>query len=427
MKILVITNLYPPHEIGGYEIRCRDLCERLREFGHEIHVLTSDHVVGGRDSSGDVSVTRKLKIHGMYGHPWLPIHRLRDLELHNHTTLSQEIAAIRPDLIHVWNMGGISKSLLLRLEETGLPLVYDISDHWIARSLRADVWLSWWNGPGSSARSVARKLLTLTGIRNLISRTTPTRTWEAIRFSRIYFCSAFMRDFTASKNWPVSHASVIHCGIDTAAFDVKSSHETFNRLLWVGRMNDDKDPFTAIRALAEAHRRGLTDLTLDLYGGGTPEDLARVDAEIASLGLKEHVQRRSVPADEMRALYARYDALVFTSNWGEPFALTPLEAGASGLPVISSLDGGQAELVQDGINSVKAQAADASTYADAIVRLHSDRELREKIAIHALNAVRDKFDIAPISRQIERFLIETLEQHPTTRSSPPQHHASPPY
>jgi glycosyltransferase involved in cell wall biosynthesis len=120
----------------------------------------------------------------------------------------------------------------------------------------------------------------------------------------------------------------------------------------------------------------------------------------------------------MRALYARYDALIFTSNWGEPFALTPLEAGASGLPVISSLDGGQAELVQDGINSLKADAADASSYADAIVRLHSNQELREKIAYHALEAVREKFDIAPISRQIERFLIETLEEHPAASSRP---------
>lgn len=416
MKILVISNLYPPHEIGGYEIRCRDICERLRDSGHEVHVLTSDHQVAGRDSSGDVSISRKLKIHGMYGHPWLPIHRLRAQEKHNHDTVRTEIAAVQPDLIHVWNMGGISKSLLLRLEATGLPVVYDVSDHWIARSLRADVWLSWWNGPGSKARGIARKVLGFMGIRKLIDRATPTRSWDRICFTRIYFCSAFMRDFTASKHWPVAHANVIHCGIDTAAFSVKPSHDSFTRLLWVGRMNDDKDPFTAIRALAEAHKRGLTELTLDLYGGGTPEDLARVDAEIAALGLTEHVHRRSVPADEMRALYARYDGLIFTSNWGEPFALTPLEAGASGLPVISSLDGGQAELVQDGINSLQATAGKPETYADAIVRLHGDADLRKAIASHALAAVRQKFDLAPITRQIEAFLQETLQEHIASES-----------
>lgn len=417
MKILVITNLYPPHEIGGYEIRCRDICERLQASGHEIHVLTSDHQVPGRDSSGEIAVSRKLKIHGMYGHPWLPIHRLWSQEHHNHSVLADEISRVRPDLIHVWNMGGISKSLLLRLEATGLPLVYDVSDHWIARSLRADVWLSWWNGPGSKARGLARWILGLTGVRKLIDRSAPTRTWEAICFTRIYFCSAFMRDFTASKHWPVSHAKIIHCGIDTGAFSVKQDHDGFSRLLWVGRMNDDKDPFTAIRALSEARRRGFTDLTLDLYGGGTPEDLARVDAEIASLGLTDHVQRRSVPADEMRALYARYDALIFTSNWGEPFALTPLEAGASGLPVVSSLDGGQAELVIDGVNSIKANAGDPSSYADAIVRLHQDPELRKRIASTALEAVRTKFDISPIARQIESFLVETLQEHSIQRSN----------
>jgi glycosyltransferase involved in cell wall biosynthesis len=296
-------------------------------------------------------------------------------------------------------------------------LVYDISDHGIARSLRADVWLSWWNGPGSKARGIARTLLGALGIRKLLDRATPTRSWDGLRFKRIYFCSAFMRDFTASRNWPVGHAHVIHCGIDTTAFSVKPSHERFNRLLWVGRMNDDKDPFTAIRALAEVHKRGLTDLTLDLYGGGTSEDLARVDAEISSLGLADHVQRRSAPADEMRALYSRYDALLFTSNWGEPFALTPLEAGASGLPVISSLDGGQAELVKDAVNSIMAAAGDPVSYANAIVRLHADPNLRASIAANAFEAVRTNFDIAPITRQIESFLLESLQEHTLSRTT----------
>lgn len=88
--------------------------------GKSIHLMTTAESLAG---------TRKLKIPGMLGLPWLPIHRLRHLERHNHATVSGEIAAVRPDLIHAWNMGGISKSLLLRLEETGLPLVDDVSDY----------------------------------------------------------------------------------------------------------------------------------------------------------------------------------------------------------------------------------------------------------------------------------------------------------
>lgn len=408
MRILVITNLYPPHEIGGYELRCRDVCDRLKGYGHEVHILTSDHKVAGRTEVPEPHVTRKLRINGMYGNPWLPIQRLYALEKHNHETLAREVETVRPDIIHVWNMGGISKSLLLRIEQGNIPVVYDVSDHWIARSLRADVWLSWWNAPGSFARSALRGILTYTGIRGILNRAVPTASWDTIQFSKIYFCSAFMRDLTASKGWRVGHADVIHCGIETNAFPVKADHSMFGRLLWVGRLSADKDPLTAVRALAAAHRNGLTQLTLDLYGHGDAEYVAMVDAEIANLGLTNHAIRKSAPAAEMRKLYSQYDALLFTSNWGEPFALTPLEAMASGLPVITSLDGGQPELARHEVNCLIAEAANPELYATRIAEFAASPQLRASIAATGLDEARTRFDIDSISRQIEAFLLKAL-------------------
>lgn len=408
MKILVISNLYPPHEIGGYEIRCRDVCDRLQASGHEIRILTSDHHVAGRSGPPQPQVTRKLKIHGMYGNPWLPIQQLYSQEKWNHKVLQQEIDTVRPDLIHVWNMGGISKSLLLQLEGGSLPIVYDVSDHWIARSLRADVWLSWWNTPGSAARSAIRSVLTFSGIRRWLDKSAATDSWDCLKFQHIYFCSAFMRDLTASKGWPVSHANVIHCGIETSAFSVKTDHTRFEKLLWVGRLSEDKDPLTAVRALAAAHRNGLTHLKLDLYGHGDADFVAALDGEIQKLGLRDHVQRKLAPAAEMRQLYSQYDALLFTSNWGEPFALTPLEAMASGLPVITSLDGGQPELARHHVNCLIAGAADPNLYAARIAELSASQHLRESIAATGLEEVRARFDIDPITRQIEKFLLKAL-------------------
>jgi len=409
MKILVITNLYPPHEIGGYELRCRDVCDRLKASGHDVHILTSDHSVAGRTEIAEPHVSRKLRINGMYGNPWLPIQHLYALEKHNHQTLAREIETVRPDIIHVWNMGGISKSLLLRIEQVKIPVVYDVSDHWIARSLRADVWLSWWNTPGSLARSALRGFLSFTRIRSAVNRAVPTASWDTIQFSNIYFCSAFMRDITASRGWPVGHADVIHCGIETTAFPVKQDYSRFEKLLWVGRLSEDKDPLTAIRALAAARSNGLTDLTLDLYGHGDPDFIAKVDAEIASLGLTDHAFRKSAPAAEMRKLYSQYDALLFTSNWGEPFALTPLEAMSSGLPVITSLDGGQPELARHGVNCLIAEAANPALYATRIGELAAQPLLRAAIAATGLEEARSRFDIDPITRQIEAFLEKSLK------------------
>ena len=41
VKILVVTDAYPPHHVGGYELGCRDVAEKLSQRGHDVQVLTS--------------------------------------------------------------------------------------------------------------------------------------------------------------------------------------------------------------------------------------------------------------------------------------------------------------------------------------------------------------------------------------------------
>jgi glycogen(starch) synthase len=54
MRILVLTNLYPPAALGGYERMCRDVVERFRRRGHTVGVLTSTFGGVGRDVDHDV-------------------------------------------------------------------------------------------------------------------------------------------------------------------------------------------------------------------------------------------------------------------------------------------------------------------------------------------------------------------------------------
>lgn len=41
MRILVLSNLYPPDFLGGYELGCRQAAEALAAAGHDVLVLTS--------------------------------------------------------------------------------------------------------------------------------------------------------------------------------------------------------------------------------------------------------------------------------------------------------------------------------------------------------------------------------------------------
>jgi len=45
LRILFVSNYYPPYEVGGYEQLCRDVAMRLAERGHQIQGLTSERGV----------------------------------------------------------------------------------------------------------------------------------------------------------------------------------------------------------------------------------------------------------------------------------------------------------------------------------------------------------------------------------------------
>lgn len=411
MKILVVSNLYPPHAIGGYEERCRFITEGLRARGHEIRVLTSHHGLPG-PAVDDAGVQRLLRIHGFFGHPWLGLRALYVLERHNHAVLRAQVADFQPDIVHVWNLGGLSKTLILTLRDLGRPTVYDVSDHWIARSLRADVWLRWWNGlTHSAAATAASTVLRALGARRWLAGRAPFATWAEIAFPRIYFCSDRLKQITREAGWPVAHGAVIHCGVDTAAFAQRPASDRCTRLLYVGRLHEDKDPLTAIQALGRLAAAGHADFTLDVYGRGEPDYVARLKATVAELGLGDRVQFKSTDAAGMRRVYADYDALLFTSAWEEPFALTPLEAMAARLPVLSTLLGGSAELVRDGENALQFAARDPADLARAIERLAADPALRRSLIATAAREVVERYDLAVIVSQIETYLQDTITAH----------------
>ena len=418
MKILVISNLYPPHYVGGYELRCQQITEALRRRGHTLHVLTSNHGVNGAPGHGapaappEAGVERTLRIHGFFGHPWLGIRALRALEFHNHRVVRDAIAWFRPDVVHVWNLGGLSKSICTTLERLGLPTVYDVSDHWIARSLAADVWIDWWNRrQHRPAARMLRLAWQVTGLRQRWDRVAPTRPAQEFRFSRIYFCSRALRELTAAKGYPVNHGAVIHCPVDTGRFDglpAAASHR-LRRWLYVGRLAEDKGVMTALRALAQLKARFPGELFI--YGKGDPAYTAQLDAFIAANRLP--VQLRSAPAAEMPAVYRQHDALLFTSEWEEPFALTPLEAMASGIPVIGTTTGGSRELLRHGDNALTYTAGDAAELAHRVVELSTDDARRVRLAASARAEVRSRYAEPVIVDQIESYLDESIQTwHP---------------
>ena len=68
LKILLVTNLYPPQELGGYGRCMSDYCWGLQKHGHNVTVLCNDAPYLGPSSHGPngEKVKRKLKLKGSF-------------------------------------------------------------------------------------------------------------------------------------------------------------------------------------------------------------------------------------------------------------------------------------------------------------------------------------------------------------------------
>lgn len=407
MKILVLTNLYPPHYLGGYELICYMVVNELRARGHQVQILTSNHRVEGRTTSEpELMIERKLEIHGFYGHPWRNIYKLGKLESYNNKVLTSTIEAFKPDLVYVWNMGGLGKSLVLTLQKLGLPTVFYLSDHWIARGFSSDVWLQWWNRKEVKiSHRAVRALAKIVGIRRKLQSQAPTNPESDVRFQRLYFCSKALRKLTASAGFEVMHGAVIYAPVDIQRFfgNPKPESAALKRFLWVGRLSPDKGILTALKAMQLVQPK--FDGELHVYGGGDPKYVQELKAFVNAHKLR--VEFQSANMDAMPAIYREYDALLFTSEWAEPFALTPLEAMASGLPVIATLTGGSRELFRHGFNAFTYNAGNSEELAARMLELAIDHRTRARIAATGQTEVRANYSLPVIVDQIENYLAES--------------------
>jgi glycosyltransferase involved in cell wall biosynthesis len=145
-------------------------------------------------------------------------------------------------------------------------------------------------------------------------------------------------------------------------------------LLFVGTLEPRKNLSTLLRAYAAAKDRLQMPL---LIGGGKGWWYQETFDLVKTLGIADRVRFLGfVPADELPLYYATATALVYPSLY-EGFGLPPLEALASGLPVVTSDAHAVREVVGDAAISVPAMDADA--LAHALIRITQDEPLRQEL------------------------------------------------
>lgn len=103
---------------------------------------------------------------------------------------------------------------------------------------------------------------------------------------------------------------------------------------------------------------------------------------------------------DMPAFYRQADVVCLPSNYREGLPLTLLEAASMGRPLVTTDMPGCREAVIDGMNGFLVPPQNAPALAEALYKLLSDRDLREKMGRASSKLVEENFSSLHVKRQL---------------------------
>jgi len=400
LRLLIVTLDYPPPVLGGYGVMCSQVCAWLKQRGHEVLVLTTlaqEPGIFSADSDEDEGAVPVRHILRSYwdGSANLdpPFQEAQAVEQHNQAQVRDMLATYRPDVVAFWHMGAMSLGLITTTARLGFPLVFVIGDDWLCYGGWADAWLRWCNEHPEQAAAVEQR----TGL--------STRLPDLGALGAFCFVSAWTRRRAEQiGGWHFPRAEIIFPGLSPTEFPtlVKVPDRPWRwRLLWVGRVIEEKGIETAINAVSYLP----TDTTLDIVGPVEQAYRQRLEALAGTLGVASRLSFSLAPRQQVRSRYQQADVSLFTSMIEhEAFGLVPLEAMASGCPVIATGVGGSSEYCLDGVNCIRVSPGDPAALARAVQHLAQSQDLRRRLVEGGLRTAR-AFTLDRQAAGIEHWLL----------------------
>jgi len=195
---------------------------------------------------------------------------------------------------------------------------------------------------------------------------------------------------------PPDKVHVIPCGVDCGRFACGSPADSAPLFLAVGRFTEKKGPQFTIRAFAKTHAAYPT-ARLRMIGDGPLLEECVILAK--TLGLEDVIEfSGALPHSELHA--AMQEARCFVQHSveassgdceGTPVVI--LEAGASGLPVISTRHAGIPDVVIEGETGFLVDERDFEGMAEHMILLAQEPVLAQRMGEAARRRIADDFSL----------------------------------
>lgn len=392
MRILVVTNLYPPDAEGGYEFGCRDVVEGLERRGHVVKVVTRR----AQNGVSDVGVERVLRYRRAGDRKllvWGPALSLLDV-----VSMRRIGRVFCPSVVYIWNPVGLSRAAVATASRLGPSATY-VAGAWLEHAQRGTAF------PDPFVHQLCRVVSMALG------RAAAARLYlPLIGMSKVlawHFDSGYLRDAVLPILPATAQTSVIHHAVPVAGLLPIGRRRTKiggTRVLYVGRVVPKKGVDLALKALKLA-RAEMPATTLTVVGDGPIAYRLELEALAASLHIGECVSwLGTLSRDELVAIYEAHDVFLFLTE-EEAFGIVLVEAMAAGLVVVSSGVGGTPEAAPCGHVSFCVGTEDIAVAADALIKAARAGEPVQQMVANGLRWCRN-FDMGPIAKLTDSALSQ---------------------
>jgi glycosyltransferase involved in cell wall biosynthesis len=359
VRILVVSNLYPPAIRGGYEIECAGVVSYLRERGDEVRVVTSTKGSSEQDAG---LVARVL--------PLLDNERSARLTapaaaLAGARAARNQIERFRPDLTFVWNGAGIPHAALHVILSSGLPTAFRVCQQWFGGLYVDDRFM----------KNLVRDDRAKHPFGLLARAVNELPALRLERLESVPVAISWVSDFVRrSVVVPPSLAPVLERTINPSTdrhdeFASVVRHPSAAPLIaFLGRLTREKGCDVLIEAVGIMGREGIRPRVV-LAGYGSPQDIARLRRVAELAGVADLCEfPGQLDTGEICELFGAATVLVVPSTWAEPFGMVVIEGALARVPLIASRVGGIPDILAEDDEILLVPALDRAELAGALVR-----------------------------------------------------------
>ena len=223
---------------------------------------------------------------------------------------------------------------------------------------------------------------------------------------KIICISNYVKNYLIEKGIPDKKLSVIYNGIDLNLYNnLNKANKNNFTVGTIGRLSEQKGIDITLKAFKKVLLK-YPNLNLEIVGEGELKDEYKLLANRLKIENRVKFLGYLQPEAVIKQMQS-WEIFVLPSRW-EGFGMVLIEAGAVGLPVISTNVEAIPEIIQDNFNGYIVAPNDYNLVADRLLKLISSEENRIKMGQNGKISANKNFSIEKMVLKTEK-IYETLE------------------